>query len=101
VIATSFALLAFIAAVVVGFAAGNELHTIVWRATIVMVWCWVIGRIVGAVAQRTVERHITRYKLEHPIPEDVSLEDLIARRQAEQGGGGGQASQDAPPSIAA
>jgi len=84
VIATCFALLTFVAAVVVGFAAGNAMFTVVWRATIVMVVCWVVGRIVGGVAQSSIERHIEQYKRTHPIPEELSVDELVARKQSVQ-----------------
>ena len=69
VVATSFALISFASALFVGAAAGNPLHTILWRALFIMIGCYVVGLIVGAVAQQTVDRHVEKYKADNPIPE--------------------------------
>ena len=69
VIATSFSLVAFAAAIAVGIAAGNAADTVIWRAIFALLICWPVGRIVGGVAQRTVERNIEKYKEDNPIPE--------------------------------
>jgi hypothetical protein len=63
-------LVAFAAAVAVGLAAQNGPTTVLWRALIVMAVCYPIGRLVGSIAQKTVQDHIDRYKKEHPIPTD-------------------------------
>jgi len=68
IIATCFALVAFAAAVAVGLAAGNPTSTILGRALLAMFVCWVVGRIVGGVAIRTVQNDIDTYKASHPIP---------------------------------
>ena len=68
-IATCFALGSFAAASIVGMVVGNSVTTILWRATLVMVICWFVGRIAGAIAQRTVDDHIAQYKQRKPIPE--------------------------------
>ena len=70
VIATSFGLAAFAAAIVVGVAAGNPTSTVLKRAIIIMVLCWLIGRIIGHIAQITVQSHVDKYKEENPIPTD-------------------------------
>jgi hypothetical protein len=77
VIATCFALIGFAAAVVVGFAAGNQSMTILVRALGAFFACLVVGLIVGNIAQRAVEQNIEAYKLANPIPSDplkVALE---------------------------
>ncbi len=71
VIATCFALLSFAAAIVVGIGAGNTTSTILLRSIAVMMVCWFIGRVVGAVAQWAIMDHVNRYKEEHPIPDDT------------------------------
>ena len=38
--------------------------------TVLMIVAWCVGRIVGAIAQRTVDEHIEQYKQEHPIETD-------------------------------
>ncbi len=70
VIATCFALIGFAAAVIVGLAASNSSITILWRALAVMILCWIVGRPIGALTQRSVEAHIAEYKQRHPIPGD-------------------------------
>lgn len=70
VIATCFALVSFAAALLIGLHSGNSAGVLIWRATLVMVVCWIVGRVVGAVAQRVVDEHIESYKREHPIPGD-------------------------------
>ncbi len=70
VIATCFALVSFAAALLVGVAAGNTAETIIVRAMVLMIVAWCVGRIVGAIAQRTVDEHIEQYKQQHPIETD-------------------------------
>ena len=74
VIATSFALLAFAAAVAVGAYVGNDATTVLWRGIAVLLVCYLIGRILGSIAQRTIDEHTSRHVAEHPIPE--TIEDL-------------------------
>ncbi|MFA9478668.1 hypothetical protein ACERK3_10205 [Phycisphaerales bacterium AB-hyl4] len=88
VIASSFALVSFAAALLIGLLSGNSAGVLIWRATLVMIACWIIGRIVGAIAQRVVDEHIERYKQEHPIPGD-EVEDAMAG-VAETSNGEGQ-----------
>ena len=66
-IATIFALAAFAVMVVVGMLAGNTAWTILWRALMALVACYIAGRILGALAQRAVREHIEQYKQRHPI----------------------------------
>jgi hypothetical protein len=87
VIASSFALISFTGALVVGFAAGNELSTIVWRAIIVMLVSWPIGRIIGAVAWRATQENIEAYKLAHPIPSDDESGDEPDEQAGDEAGG--------------
>lgn len=77
VIASCFALVSFAAALLIGLMSGNSAGVLIWRATLVMIACWVIGRIVGSVAQRVVDEHIEKYKQEHPIPGDEA-DDAMA-----------------------
>ena len=70
VIATCFALVSFAAALLVGMAAGNSAATIIVRATVLLIVAWCVGRIVGAIAQRTVDEHVEQYKQQHPIETD-------------------------------
>lgn len=64
-------------------AVGNSIVTILWRATIIMFICWWIGRALGAVAQTTVEDHITQYKQRHPIPREIPPELTVSENTNE------------------
>ena len=64
-------LVAFAAAVATGLAAGNPASTVMWRALIVMLVCYPVGRIVGAIAHKAVQDYIDQYKKQHPIPTDA------------------------------
>ncbi len=121
IIATCFALVAFAAALVIGALVGNPLGTVLFRALVAMCICWLVGYLVGLVAQRTVELNIARYKQAHPIVADA---DAVSAASPEQGppgaadgdvnpqttarsnGPGGprnefrSASADAPPGVA-
>ncbi len=74
VIASCFSLACFAAAIVVGIHAGNSPQTVLLRASLVMVICWPIGYLVGLVAQRAIIDQINRYKQEHPLPDESSIE---------------------------
>ena len=71
VIATCFALIGFATAAIIGLIVGNSVTTIIWRAICVMLICYGIGRLVGWVAQRTVDDHIRRVMDANPIPDDL------------------------------
>jgi hypothetical protein len=38
-----------------------------------MIPCWLIGRLVGALAVHTVETQVRQYKLARPIPSDFEM----------------------------
>ena len=71
IIATSFALVAFAGALFVGMRAGNPMLTILTRALLITLGCYVVGRIVGVVADRTVQGQIATYKTRHPLGRNV------------------------------
>lgn len=73
VIASCFAIVGFVASCVTGLMAANRAETIIWRAMLVMGACYVVGRLVGHVTQRTLDAHIAQYKLDHPMPGDANL----------------------------
>ncbi|RMH19953.1 MAG: hypothetical protein D6698_05080 [Gammaproteobacteria bacterium] len=73
-IASCFSLVCFAAAIVVGIHVGNTPQTVLLRAVLVMIICWPIGYLVGLVAQRAIMDQINRYKQEHPIPDESSVE---------------------------
>lgn len=70
IIAACFALAGFAATSLAGAVGGNPATTVIWRATLVMGVCWVIGRAVGAITQQTIHEHLDGYKQSHPIPDD-------------------------------
>lgn len=82
-IATSFALICFAAACLLGAAAGNSLNLILLRAATVLVSCWIVGWIVGAIAQQTIQAHLADYRSRHPIPSDAVEASSTAEGQAE------------------
>jgi hypothetical protein len=84
IIATSFALVAFAAAVAVGLAAGNPANKVLWRAAIAGLVCYPVGRIVGAIAQKTVQDHIDAYKKSHPIPTDEPTSDQPSTEESSE-----------------
>ena len=67
IIASFLALAAFAVAITAGLAAGNPVATTLWRALLAMAGGYVIGRIIGYVAQRAVHQHIEQYKQDHPL----------------------------------
>lgn len=68
VVACSTALGAFAVAIVVGMAVDNPTETILLRAIIALVVCYVGGSIVGAVAERTVAHAAAAHKAANPVP---------------------------------
>ena len=60
-------MVAFTAAIVVGLAAGNSAGTILFRAMVVMIVCWMAGRVVGGFAQKFTEKQIEEYRAKNPI----------------------------------
>ena len=87
VIATLLALVAFTAAIVAGAVAQNTAWTIVWRASLAMLACYCIGRLVGAISQRALHEHLERYMAANPIPAEFqSPEDVAGSEQEEADG---------------
>lgn len=80
-IATSFALISFACAVVVGAVADNAAGVIIWRAILTMIVCYFIGSVVGSFAQRILDKHIAAYKHANPFPENVSVTDVMSDSQ--------------------
>ncbi|MCC6581151.1 MAG: hypothetical protein IT440_11990 [Phycisphaeraceae bacterium] len=48
----------------------NSTTVVIKRALMIMVVCWIVGRVIGGVAQSTVDRQIIAYKKANPIPPD-------------------------------
>ena len=77
VIATIFALVSFAAALIVGHQAGNPMVTILSRALLIMLGCYLVGRVIGGVAHATVNHHLDHYRAQYPMPEGMA--ELEAR----------------------
>jgi len=70
VIATCFALACFAGSALVGLYHGNPALSIVISSFLTMIAAYVVGLIVGAVAQRAVDEHVRRHKTNNPLPGD-------------------------------
>ena len=68
-IATIVSLVAFAAAVVAGAAAGNRGITILSTGLVVLIGAWLLGSMLGAVAQLAVDEHLKDFARKHPLPE--------------------------------
>ena len=84
VIATCFALVAFAAAVALGYSVGNPTATIILYALLAMLICWPIGLAVGSVLQRVNERAIQEYKQRNPMTVETPVPDAAAPAAASQ-----------------
>jgi len=73
VIAACFAIVTFVAALAVGLASGNPPGTVIVRATVVMIICWIIGQGIGALLQFVIDDDIDLYKRSRPLPPMTSL----------------------------
>jgi len=76
VIATCFALACFAGSAVVGLYHGNPALSIVISSFFTMIAAYVVGLIVGAVAQRAVDEHIRRHKADNPLPDEQTAAEL-------------------------
>ena len=90
VIAACFAIVTFVAALAVGLASGNPPGTVIVRATVVMVVCWIIGQGIGALLQYVIDDDIDSYKRSRPLPPMTPL------LEEEQNDAGDQASKAQP-----
>lgn len=66
VIAGCLALGAFAIAIFAGLASGNPTDTILGRALLCLVVCYVVGLAVGAVAERAVDEHVRAHEAANP-----------------------------------
>jgi len=69
VIATAFSLTGFTVAVVAGLSAGNPASGVLLRAILCMLFCHVVGTVVGSIAAKAVTAHLDGYRAANPIPE--------------------------------
>lgn len=69
VIASSMGLTGFAIACIAGLTAGNPTNLILIRSLVTMIACYLLGSIIGAVAEWVVNQHLAEYKAKNPIPE--------------------------------
>jgi hypothetical protein len=72
VVAATFALAAFCVAAMAGLLVGNPPATVLLRALAAMGVCWLVGSIVGTIAQQLVSDEIAAHRVRNPV-EDVVL----------------------------
>ncbi|MEQ8844104.1 MAG: hypothetical protein RIB58_04545 [Phycisphaerales bacterium] len=80
-IAGCLGMAAFAVAIVSGLGAGQETDTILWRAFLSSIMCYIFGLIVGIVAQRAIDDALGQYRAARPAPELAELDG-----SAESGG---------------
>lgn len=68
VIACSVALTGFAIALVSGLSAGNRPVSVMVSALLSMAACYVMGLVVGGVAQHTVSTHVANHQKSIPVP---------------------------------
>jgi hypothetical protein len=100
VIAACFAIVTFVAALAVGLASGNPPGTVIVRATVVMIICWIIGQGIGALLQYVIDDDIDLYKRSRPLPPMTPLleeQEQDASDQASQAQQQAQSATATPP----
>ncbi|MFI4862132.1 MAG: hypothetical protein ACIAXF_15815 [Phycisphaerales bacterium JB063] len=75
VIATCFALACFAATAVVGLYNNNPALSIILSSFVVMIAAYIVGTILGAIAQHAVDEHIKQHKYNSPIPGEGLADD--------------------------
>ncbi len=68
VVSVTFAMSAFVVALIAGLAAGNSPFQVLVRALVAMFVCQVIGTLAGEVVARIVREHEERYREANPVP---------------------------------
>lgn len=69
VYAVVFALTAFVVAILAGLYAQNGAAHVLATALVCMVFCYMVGSLIGAVAERTIREHLSGIQEQRPIPE--------------------------------
>ncbi|MEM7681096.1 MAG: hypothetical protein AAF288_03985 [Planctomycetota bacterium] len=72
-IAALFACASFAGALIYGQARGGAASDVIGRALIVLVCCYLVGLVVGRVAQACVVDHVRNYEQANPIPQEPDL----------------------------
>ncbi|MEM9063907.1 MAG: hypothetical protein AAGB51_00290 [Planctomycetota bacterium] len=77
VIAAIAALSGFAIALVAGLAAGNGGATVIGRALVAMLICFIVGRILGTIGAVAVRDHIAKYQAANPVPDMETEPEVI------------------------
>jgi len=85
IIAATFALAAFCIAAMTGVLVGNPPAAVLLRALAAMGVCWIVGALVGEIAQHLVTRELAAHRLRNPVEnvvlpgeDDEAMEDATA-----------------------
>ena len=78
VIATCFALACFAGSLIVGIYHSNPALSVLLSSLLVLAAAYVVGLIVGSVAQHAVDDHIRKHKQQNPIPGTDLGDDEVA-----------------------
>ncbi|MEO1716129.1 MAG: hypothetical protein AAFR76_03360 [Planctomycetota bacterium] len=62
---------AFVIAIVVGLEAQNGAAHILLNAIVSMVACYMLGTLLGALAEHAIRAHMVRVRTENPVPEPL------------------------------
>ena len=62
------ALAAFVIAILAGLSVGNTSSKILLSALFAMVVCYVVGSVIGMIAEYAVREHMRSYRDLHPVP---------------------------------
>ncbi|MEM1329335.1 MAG: hypothetical protein AAGG07_02110 [Planctomycetota bacterium] len=83
VISVAFALIAFAVALLAGTAVENTGVPVVTRAIFAMLACYLVGRVISAIAEIAIRDHVARYRAAHPVPEIDDLDRPVAAQSNE------------------
>jgi len=71
IVSATFALAAFCVASLTGVLVGNPADAVLVRAIAAMGVCWVVGSVVGSIAQGLIARELEAHRLRNPADEVV------------------------------
>lgn len=102
IIATSFAFVAFATALLCGMAVSNPMGTVVGRACIAMLVCYLVGLMIGSIGRRAIQEHVDDYKKRYPVrpagddvevihEEDLEMPDAMTENSTEPSPGAAKA----------
>jgi hypothetical protein len=81
VIASCFALSAFIIAILAGAAADNPAGQIILRALIAMAVCYPVGVIVGVICARVIALHVEQFATKEAVANSAAANDAPKQKQ--------------------